>query len=51
MKSATRSGRLTLKGYTNRRRPRCVGCRRQLVGPGERCADCQAELRARRKWR
>jgi predicted amidophosphoribosyltransferase len=45
MKNASRSNRQTLKGYTNRRRPRCVGCRRRLVGPGERCPDCQAELR------
>ena len=45
MKNASRAGRRTLKGYTNRSRPRCVGCRRRLVGSGERCDDCQAELR------
>ncbi len=52
MKSASRAGRLTLHGYTDRGGRRCVGCRRLLVGPGDRCGDCQAELRARRTlWR
>jgi predicted amidophosphoribosyltransferase len=52
MKTATRANRLNLKGYTDRSARRCVGCRARLVGPGDRCPACQAELRARpTSWR
>jgi tRNA(Ile2) C34 agmatinyltransferase TiaS len=30
-------------------RPKCVGCHRNMVGPGDRCADCRRRMRERQR--
>jgi rRNA maturation endonuclease Nob1 len=35
--------------FRGRKAGYCIGCRREFVGPGERCQDCQQKLRARKR--
>jgi hypothetical protein len=27
----------------------CIACKRRIIGPGDRCSDCQQRLRQRRR--